>query len=80
MTKPPEMITRLMYQLAHTQQEELDCDEVFVFMDEYAEALARGEDPGALHPKVKQHLELCRCCNEELHALLQVLEADQVIT
>lgn len=71
-----ELIARLMNQLAHTHEDELDCDSVFEFMDVYAEALGKEEAAEELLPKVREHLEICRCCGEELEALLSVLEAD----
>lgn len=71
------MMKRLLEHLAKTQEEEIDCDEVFNVLDVYAEAEARGEDPGELLPLVKQHLEICACCHEELEAVIRILEADQ---
>jgi hypothetical protein len=70
-------IKRMLTQLMKTQELELDCEEVFDVLDLYAEAAARGEDPKDILPKVKQHLELCPCCEEELEAMLRVLEAGE---
>ena len=76
MPQPEEVIGRLMTQLGHTEEDELDCDEVFQFMDEYAEIVARGDRPDELLPKVRQHLAICGCCHEEIDALIQILESE----
>lgn len=68
---------RLLEHLAKTREEEVDCDEVFHVLDVYAEVEARGDDPGELLPLVKQHLEICTCCHEELEAVIRILEANE---
>jgi len=74
----PEMdadyIIDLMHRLENTHEEELSCDEVFALIDEYAEANQRGEDVLSLKPLLRYHLDMCRECDEEYKALLQVLE------
>lgn len=64
----------LMRRLQNTHEEELSCDEVFALVDEYAEANQRGEDVASLKPLIRHHLDMCRECDEEYQALLQVLE------
>ena len=68
------LVTNLMHRLLITHDEELSCDEVFALVDEYAEASQRGEDVASLKPLIRHHLEMCRECDEEYQALLQVLE------
>jgi hypothetical protein len=58
-----------------TNEEELDCEEVFRFLDEYSEVALRGNVPKDFLPLVQHHLEMCRDCCEEHEALLRVLEA-----
>ena len=65
---------KLMQQIARTQQQELDCGEVFAVLDQYAEALLAGENEKEQFALVVQHLDLCRDCLEEYEALLSVLE------
>lgn len=77
MKNPREVMKRLIEQLANTQEDEVDCDEVFKVLDMYAEAESRGEDPGELLPMMKQHLEICKCCQEELEAVIRILESEQ---
>ncbi len=69
-----ELLERLIRSLEHTDDEELSCDEVFALVDEYAEAEQRGEDVAHLKPLLRRHLDMCRECEEEYQALLQVLE------
>ena len=65
----------LVMGLAHTQAEELSCDEVYALLDVFAEMVSRGEDAAALMPLVQHHLEMCPDCHEELTALLRSMEA-----
>lgn len=54
---------------------EIACEEAYRLLDEYADMMLRGEDPGALLPQVKHHLDLCMDCREEFDMLLSVLRA-----
>ncbi len=69
-----QLLVRLLRSLEHTYDEEISCDEVFALVDEYAEAEQRGEDVAHFKPLLRQHLEMCRECEEEYQALLRVLE------
>jgi hypothetical protein len=71
----PEMIPGLVRMIDQTREVEVDCDAVYALLDQYAEMVARGEDPTSLMPLVQQHLELCPDCREELEGLLQILRA-----
>jgi hypothetical protein len=70
-----EALRKLLRQLARTEEEELDCGQVYKLLDLYTEAAARGEDPSELFPKVAQHLEICLDCQDEYEALLRVLKS-----
>jgi len=74
---PEKAVKDLMRRLQNTHEEELSCDEVFALVDEYAEANQRGEDVSSLKPLIRHHLDMCRECDEEYLALLQVLEGTQ---
>jgi hypothetical protein len=76
MENSKDFMQRLLETLASTQEHEIDCGEVHLVIDVYAEASARGEDPAQLLPMVKHHLEMCDCCEEEYEALLRILEQD----
>ena len=71
----PDEMKPLVMGLAHTQAQELSCDEVYALLDVFAEVVSRGEDAAALMPLVQHHLEMCPDCREELTALLRSMEA-----
>ena len=75
---PDQVVHNLIKRLGNTREEELSCDEVFALVDEYAEASQRGEDVASLKPLIRHHLDMCRECNEEYEALLQVLEGTSI--
>ena len=75
---PDQVVHNLITRLTKTHEEELSCDEVFALVDEYAEASQRGEDVASLKPLIRHHLDMCRECDEEYHALLSVLEGTSV--
>ncbi len=52
---------------------EVDCEQVFAALDQYADVEIRKEDAARLMPLVHQHLEMCSGCNEQYEALLDVL-------
>lgn len=58
-----------------TADSEIACEEAYRLMDEYADMMLRGQDPGALLPQVKHHLDLCMDCREEFEMLLSALRA-----
>lgn len=72
-SKPSEKMQKMMTMLAHTQEHELTCDEVYALLDEFVELAARGEDVAALMPLVKQHLEMCPDCWEEYRVLEKIV-------
>jgi uncharacterized protein (UPF0335 family) len=74
--KPDQnLLKKLLDKLSRTQQEEIDCQEVFELIDIYVETTAKGQDAGAMLPLVKHHLEMCAECLEEYEALLRILES-----
>jgi hypothetical protein len=68
-------VRAIIQKLQATREDEVSCDEVDALIDQFAEMVARGEDPAALMPLVQHHLEMCSDCREELEALLRVLQA-----
>ncbi len=70
----PAQAARLVALAESAREEELDCEEVYALVDQYAECMARGEDAAALMPLVKEHLQHCHGCQEELEALLRMIK------
>jgi hypothetical protein len=60
--------------LARSDSHEISCDEVFVVLDQFAEAVHRGENVLLLMPLIKQHLDICPACRDEYEALLDMLQ------
>lgn len=73
-----DILKSMVEQISKTKENELPCDDVFELLDEFSEAVARGEDTSEMMPLVWHHLELCRDCLEEFEALLRILEAEKL--
>ena len=69
-----ELVRGLMTALHNTRDKELGCDEIYDVIDQYAEAIVRGEDPGELMPYVNHHIDMCSECREELEMLLEMMK------
>jgi len=71
----PDPITLKMLQsLAMTEEHEISCDEVYAVLDQFAEAVLRGENVLVFMPLVRQHLDMCPDCRAEYEALLNMLQ------
>lgn len=66
---------KILLSLTITYEEEIDCEECYQHMDQFADMLREGEDPAKVLPLVKHHLDLCGDCNEEFEALSNALTA-----
>jgi len=76
MQNPTEMLKRLVRLVARTRKVEYSCDDTYRLLDQFAEAVARGQDAAKLMPLVQQHLDMCPDCREEFEALLRILRAN----
>jgi len=61
--------------LESTEEVEFDCEQVYQLVDQFAEAVRRGENGAPWMPLIRAHLEKCSDCRKELEALLAVLQA-----
>jgi hypothetical protein len=66
--------TNIMRMIFNTADEDITCDECYDQIDQYVDLLRAGQDPGEVLPRVKRHLEQCRCCEGEFNALITILE------
>jgi hypothetical protein len=71
----PTTFKKILISLTMTNEEEIDCEECYHHMDQFADMLREGEDPDKVLPLVKHHLDLCGDCNEEFKALYDALTA-----
>lgn len=69
--------TNLMKMIFETVEEDITCGECYAEIDQYVDMLRTGKDPSMVLPEVKLHLEQCRCCEEEFHALISILESQE---
>jgi len=72
--EPDAMRVEMLPALTVTEQHEISCDEVFAVLDEFAEAVHRGENVLLLMPLVRQHLDICPGCQAEYETLLRMLQ------
>jgi len=72
--QPDPMMAKMLQSLAMTEEREISCDEVYAVLDQFAEAVVRGEDVLVLMPLVRQHLDMCPDCREEYETLLRMLQ------
>ncbi len=70
----PQAAGQLAAQLDATREDEYSCDDVLVLLDQFTEAVMRGDDVTRLMPLVHRHLEMCPDCREEFEALLRILK------
>ena len=71
-----QVLRKLIHAIEQTQDVEYSCEEVYHLLDQYTEAVQRGEDAAQVMPLVKHHLDMCPDCREEFEALLRVLESN----
>lgn len=67
-----------MKMIFSTEEEDITCAECFDHIDEYVDLLRSGQEPGAVLPQVKSHLDQCTCCEHEFNALITILETDDI--
>lgn len=70
MTKP-----RLMERLLGTDARDPGCEACFEILDQYADAVLRGEDPAVRFPEVVAHVQHCDACREDTEGLLDALRS-----
>jgi hypothetical protein len=59
--------------ISSTQEAEYDCNDVYRLLDQFAEAVQRGDDTAPWMPLIRAHLERCPDCRAEFEALMQAL-------
>lgn len=72
--QPDPMMEILLKSLTMTKEHEISCDEVFAVLDQFVEAVKRGENPLIFMPLIRQHLDMCPDCREEYETLLRMLQ------
>ncbi len=70
-----DAVQKLARELEQTRETEYTCDDVLRLLDQFAEAVLRGEDVARLMPLVQHHLDNCVDCYQEFEALMRILRA-----
>jgi len=70
-------LTKLMQQVALTEEGQYSCEETFALLDEYAEMVVSGAEAAALMPLVEAHLRACPECGSRFKALRLILETEE---
>ncbi|MGH2606393.1 MAG: hypothetical protein ACRDG5_07350 [Anaerolineales bacterium] len=69
----PSAASVLGREIASTQEVEYDCSDVYRLLDQFAEAVLRGEEVSPWMPLIRAHLERCPDCRDEFEALMRIL-------
>jgi hypothetical protein len=67
------MTSRLLQRLLGTSAHDPGCEAGFEVLDQYVDAVLRGEDAEALFPEVAAHLQNCDACREDTEGLIAAL-------
>ncbi|MEX0788576.1 MAG: hypothetical protein WD040_07240 [Anaerolineales bacterium] len=73
----PAYLSVLEREITSTQEIEYGCDDVYRLLDQFAEAVLRGEDAAPWMPLIRAHLERCPDCRAEFEALMRVLQGQE---
>jgi hypothetical protein len=64
----------LLKSALETEEYEISCEECFEVLDLYTDLILEGTDPNEIMPLVKQHLQQCNCCTNELEAMIVMIQ------
>ena len=71
---PGPALQTLHQSLAKTKEQDISCDQVFAVLDEFVEAVKRGENVLIFMPLVREHLNRCPACRKQYETLLNMLQ------
>jgi hypothetical protein len=69
------MKAKLLERLVGTDSPDPGCEASFEILDQYAEAVLRGEDTASRFPGVVAHLKQCDACREDTEGYLIALRS-----
>jgi predicted anti-sigma-YlaC factor YlaD len=70
-----KILKKMVQSIANTRPDEIDCEECFEQVDQFAELQLQGKNAAEAMPLVQDHLDRCGACREEFEALLDCLRA-----
>ena len=71
----PQATLGTLVLLTESQDDMLNCDQVFELLDQFCERAALGEDVAHLMPLVQSHLDNCPDCREQYESLMRIITA-----
>jgi len=71
-----EMFKRWIHNIFTTQDEEIDCGQLFEALSQFVDMEVSGKEAARLLPHVRQHLEQCPECAELYQALLEIVRLE----
>jgi hypothetical protein len=66
-------LKKIMQGIFSSHPHEIGCADCFQHIDAYVEMVLSGENAAEAFPRVHEHLQRCRNCQEELTALISAL-------
>jgi len=69
-----EAVIKLLQILENVRDEDMSCDDLYAFLDQFVEREIQSKDAAKMMPLIREHLDLCSHCCDEYEALLTVLE------
>ncbi len=75
MALTPEQVGRLLKMIRQTQDVELTCPECLAELDKYVQRTLDGIPIDGALDRVREHLEACPFCDDELKLVLATLDA-----
>lgn len=73
-----DLVKKLVFAAAHTDDEEIGCDRCFDELEKFAEMKLKGKTPDEAMPLIEAHLQKCGECREEFELLLKAMKTIQV--
>jgi hypothetical protein len=74
---PAGQLKALIEMIGKTQEDELSCDQIHRFLDQFADLDSQGKDASQAFPQVASHLAACSECREEFDALMRILQTSR---
>jgi hypothetical protein len=71
----PTQIAGLLKMIRQTREVELSCPECLDELDKYAQSTLDSTPIEGVLRRVREHLDACSCCNDQLNLVLETLKA-----
>jgi hypothetical protein len=72
-----QQLSELIEMVAATRSDSMGCDDCAQLLDRFVDQSHSEHEPIRDIEEVKRHLEQCKCCQDELQALLTAIDASE---